>query len=110
MINNLADDPGTGERKVLVPSHRLAISGNLPPEPINVILEDPRDPDILYIGTDLSAYVSLNRGKEWISLSNHLPTCAVHDLVIQDHELGLVAGNHGRSIFVLDIESIGTRK
>ena len=82
------------------------IAGNLPPEPVNVIVEDPRDPDILYIGTDLSAYVTLNRGKEWFSLSNHLPTCAVYDLVIQDRELDLVAGTHGRSVFVLDIEEI----
>ena len=84
-----------------------SISGNLPPEPVNVIIEDPRDPEILYIGTDLSVYVTLNRGKDWISLSNHLPTCAVHDLAIQDRELDLVAGTHGRSIFVLDIENIG---
>jgi photosystem II stability/assembly factor-like uncharacterized protein len=83
-----------------------SIQGNLPSEPINVILEDPRDPGILYIGTDLTAYVTLNRGKEWHSLSNHLPTCAVYDLVIQDRELDLVAGTHGRSIFVLDIEEI----
>lgn len=82
------------------------ISGNMPPEPVNVIIEDPRDPDILYTGTDLSAYVTLNRGKEWISLSNHLPTCAVYDLAIQERELDLVAGTHGRSIFVLDIEKI----
>ncbi|MBA7584415.1 hypothetical protein ES708_26368 [subsurface metagenome] len=82
------------------------IAGNLPPEPVNVIVEDPRNPDILYIGTDLSAYVTLNRGKEWFSLSNHLPTCAVYDLAIQDRELDLVAGTHGRSIFVLDIEDI----
>jgi hypothetical protein len=84
-----------------------SISGNLPPEPVNVILEDPRDPDILYIGTDLSVYVTLNRGMEWISLSNHLPTCAVYDLAIQERELDLVAGTHGRGIFVLDIEGIG---
>jgi photosystem II stability/assembly factor-like uncharacterized protein len=82
------------------------ISSNLPPEPVNVIVEDPRDPDILYIGTDLSAYVTLDRGKEWFSLSNHLPTCAVYDLVIQDRDLDLVAGTHGRSVFVLDIEEI----
>ncbi len=85
----------------------LPINGNLPPEPVNVIVEDPRNPDILYIGTDLSAYVSLNRGKSWNSLSNHLPTCAVYDLVIQDRELDLVAGTHGRGVFVLDIEEIG---
>ncbi len=83
-----------------------SITGNLPPEPVNVIVEDPRDPGVLYIGTDLSAYVTLNGGEEWFSLSNHLPTCAVYDLAIQARELDLVAGTHGRSAFVLDIEAI----
>ena len=71
-----------------------------------MIVEDPRDPGVLYIGTDLSAYVTLNGGEEWFSLSNHLPTCAVYDLAIQARELDLVAGTHGRSAFVLDIEAI----
>lgn len=83
-----------------------SIASNLPSEPVNVIIEDPRDADILYIGTDLTVYVTLNGGKEWLSLSNHLPTCAVYDLAIQDRELDLIAGTHGRSVFVIDIEGI----
>lgn len=84
----------------------ISISGNLPPEPVNVITEDPRDKNILYIGTDLGAYVTLDGGKKWHSLSNSMPSCAVHDLVIQERELDLVAGTHGRSAFVLDIKKI----
>lgn len=83
-----------------------SIAGDLPSEPINVITEDPRSADILYVGTDLGAYVTTNGGKNWQLLSNGLPTVAVHDLVIQSRELDLVAGTHGRSIFVLDIEEI----
>lgn len=83
-----------------------SISGNLPPEPVNVIIEDPRDKNILYVGTDLGVYVSLDGGKAWHSLSNSIPSCAVYDLVIQKRELDLVAGTHGRSAFVLDIEGI----
>jgi len=83
-----------------------SISGNLPPEPVNVITEDPRGANVLYLGTDLGAYVSLDGGKQWHSLSKSIPTCAVHDLVIQERELDLVAGTHGRSAFVLDIEGI----
>lgn len=59
-----------------------------------------------YIGTDLGVYVTLDAGKVWHSLSNSIPSCAVHDLVIQERELDLVAGTHGRSVFVLDIEGI----
>ena len=84
----------------------VPIQGDLPPEPVNVITEDPRSSQILYIGTDLGAYVTLNGGKKWYSLCNHLPSCAVYDLAIQERELDLVAGTHGRSVFVLDIEDI----
>jgi photosystem II stability/assembly factor-like uncharacterized protein len=84
-----------------------SIAGNLPSESINVVIEDPRDPDILYVGTDLGVYVTENKGKVWQILSNGLPTAAVHDLVIQNRELDLVAGTHGRSIYVLDIGEIG---
>ena len=71
-----------------------------------MIVEDPRNADILYIGSDLGAYVTTNGGADWHILAAGLPTVAVHDLVIQERELDLVAGTHGRSIFVLDIEEI----
>ncbi|TFH38980.1 MAG: hypothetical protein E4G95_02305 [Bacteroidia bacterium] len=83
-----------------------AISANLPPEPANVIIEDPRDSDILYLGTDLGVYVTFNGGDHWYSLSSGLPTTPVYDLVIQEREMDLVAATHGRSIFVLDISGI----
>jgi photosystem II stability/assembly factor-like uncharacterized protein len=83
-----------------------SISGGLPDESVNVILEDPRHPDVLYIGTDLGVYVTLSKGEKWISICNNLPTAAVHDLAIQPRELELVAATHGRSIFILDIKKI----
>ena len=87
-----------------------SIAGNLPSEPINVIVEDPRNANILYVGSDLGAYVTTNGGADWHILAAGLPTVAVHDLVIQERELDLVAGTHGRSIFVLDIENIENKE
>jgi len=82
------------------------IAGNLPCESINVIAEDHRDADILYVGTDLGVYTSLDRGKSWISLCNGLPTTPVHDLVVHPRENELVIGTHGRSVYILDVEKI----
>jgi len=87
-----------------------SIDANLPPEPVNVIVEDPRDENILYIGTDLGVYVTTDMGETWESLCNNLPTTPVYYMVIQERELDLVAGTHGRSVFVLDIEEIGNVK
>jgi hypothetical protein len=83
-----------------------SIAGNLPSEGINVIREDPRDKDILYVGTELGVYVTQDRGQTWHSLCNHLPTTPVHDLVVHPREHELVIATHGRSCFVLDVKSI----
>ncbi|UCE41436.1 MAG: hypothetical protein JSV17_00125 [Candidatus Aminicenantes bacterium] len=83
-----------------------SISGNLPSEGINVIREDPRDKNILYVGTELGVYVTLDGGGAWHSLCNHLPTTPVHDLVIHPREYELVIATHGRSFFILDVNSI----
>jgi photosystem II stability/assembly factor-like uncharacterized protein len=84
----------------------VSIAGNLPSEPINVIREDPKKKNILYVGTDLGVYVSLDGGKTWHSLSNTLPTTPVSDLVIHPRENELVIGTHGRSMYKLDVEYV----
>ena len=79
------------------------ISSNLPPFPVNVIKEDPANENILYLGTDNGAYVSLDRGDSWQAFSGGLPNVAVHDLAIQARDKDLVVGTHGRSLYVADI-------
>jgi photosystem II stability/assembly factor-like uncharacterized protein len=87
-----------------------SIAGNLPSEAINVIREDPADKDILYVGTELGMYCSLDRGKSWHSLCNHLPTTPVHDIAVHSREGDLVIGTHGRSAFVMDAKAIRKKK
>jgi photosystem II stability/assembly factor-like uncharacterized protein len=83
-----------------------SIAGNLPDEAVNVIREDPKNPEVLYVGTDLGVYVSLNGGKLWHSLTHHLPTTPVHDIQIHPRDREIVIGTHGRSIFVADAAPI----
>jgi photosystem II stability/assembly factor-like uncharacterized protein len=83
-----------------------SIVGNLPAESINVIQEDPELPEVLYVGTDLGVYVSGDGGATWHSLSTNLPTTPVHDLDVHPREGELVIGTHGRSVFVLELESV----
>jgi photosystem II stability/assembly factor-like uncharacterized protein len=86
--------------------HWVSLAANLPSEPVNVIREDPRNANVLYLGTDLGAYVSLDRGGTWQALGGNLPTAAVHDLVVQPREDEIVIGTHGLSAFVLDARPI----
>lgn len=83
-----------------------SIASNLPPEPINVIREDHRNPDLLFVGTDLGVHVSLNGGNNWFKLKNNLPTQPVHDLKIHPRENDLIVATHGRSLFIADISPL----
>ncbi|UCF20760.1 MAG: glycosyl hydrolase [Gemmatimonadota bacterium] len=78
------------------------ISAGLPDEPVNVIREDPVKPAVLYVGTDRGAYVSLDTGRTWQAAGAGLPKVPVHDLIVHPRERELVAGTHGRSVWVLD--------
>lgn len=65
-----------------------------------VIREDPVRRDLLYCGTEAGVHVSFDGGASWRSLRGTLPVVPVHDLVVRDDDL--VAGTHGRSIWILD--------
>jgi ligand-binding sensor domain-containing protein len=71
-----------------------------------VIREDPKNKNILYVGTDMGVYVSLNRGKKWYSLCGNLPTTPVHDLVVHPRENKMIIGTHGRGCYILDVTPI----
>jgi photosystem II stability/assembly factor-like uncharacterized protein len=85
------------------------IAGNLPVESINVVREDPFDAQVLYVGTDLGVYVTLDHGSTWHSLCANLPTTPVHDLIIHRRDGEIVIGTHGRSVFVADLAPIRER-
>lgn len=80
------------------------LTANLPPDgSVKVVREDLTNPAVLYCGTERAAFVTVDGGERWVKLNGDaLPTVAVDDLVIQPRERDLVAGTHGRSIWVLD--------
>jgi photosystem II stability/assembly factor-like uncharacterized protein len=81
-----------------------SIANNLPnDEPVNVLREDHKNPNLLFIGTEKTVHVSLDGGESWTRMQNNLPTTGVKDLVIHPRENDLVVGSHGRSLFIADI-------
>ncbi len=82
------------------------IGTDLPPEPVNVILEDTENEQVVYVGTDHGTYVSLDGGATFMALDGGMPAAPVHDLKLQAREQHLVVGTHGRSIFVGDVSEI----
>lgn len=78
------------------------ISANLPANgSVKSFAEDHADPNILFVGTEFGAFVSVNGGKIWTSMPG-LPTIAVKDLEIQKRENDLVLATFGYGFYVLD--------
>jgi photosystem II stability/assembly factor-like uncharacterized protein len=80
-----------------------SISSNLPARTINVIFEDYKNPELLFVGNDTGVYVSIDGGKRWSALKGNMPTVPAHDMVIHPRESDLVVGTYGRGIWVTNI-------
>ncbi len=81
-----------------------SVTGNLPRNTgtAHVIREDPRNHDLLFVGTEFGAYVSSDRGKQWTLFGNNLPMVRVDDIKIHPREHDLILATHGRALWVLD--------
>ncbi len=80
-----------------------AISDELPDSPVNVIIQDHENPDILYLGNDQGVYVSATEGQRWLPMRGNMPTVPVHDLVVHPREDDLIVGTYGRGIWITDV-------
>lgn len=80
-----------------------SIASNLPASPVNVIITDNTNNNILFCGTDMGVYMSKNQGKHWISLNQNLPAAvSVNDMFIHPRDRKLVIGTYGRGVYILD--------
>jgi uncharacterized membrane protein YgcG len=79
-----------------------SIAANLPLGNVNVIREDPKNRNLLYLGTEYALYVSLNAGKAWKPFMTGLPTVRIDDLLVHPRDNDLIVGTHGRSIWIID--------
>ncbi len=69
----------------------------------HVIREDLVNKDLLFLGTELGLWVSLDGGKQWAQYKGgDLPSVAVRDLVIHPRDNDLVIATHGRGIWIVD--------
>lgn len=71
-----------------------------------VLREDIVNSNLLYCGTEFGAFASIDRGKTWTKLGGNLPTVAVHEFAQPTTASEVVIGTHGRSIWILDVQSL----
>ena len=68
----------------------------------HIVLEDPKEPNLLYVGTELGVYASFDRGTSWTDLRLGLPPISVVDLKVHPRDNDLVIATHARGFYVLD--------
>ncbi|MFL6144621.1 MAG: hypothetical protein ACJ72N_22500 [Labedaea sp.] len=78
------------------------ISGALPDVPVNSIVLDPSEPNMLYIGTDVGPFTTSNAGRNWLRLGSSMPKVATWQLDYDPSHATLAAGTHGRGAYTLD--------
>ncbi len=86
--------------------HWQDISSNLPDAPINAFAMDTEEPEILFVGTDVGAFVSFDDGTYWQALGAGMPIVVVNDIKIHPASHELFAGTHGRSMYKIDLDQL----
>lgn len=80
-----------------------SLAANLPVGgTLHVIREHPRNPNLLFAGTERGLWISLDRGGKWLRFPEPLPTVPVNDILLHPRENDLILATHGRGIYVLD--------
>jgi hypothetical protein len=69
----------------------------------HVVREDPVKSGLLYAGTELGLWISLDDGASWAQFKGgDFPAVAVRDIAIQPRDHDLVLATHGRGIWIID--------
>lgn len=66
------------------------------------VVQDPEEPNLMFLGTDGGMYFSINRGQNWQKWTNNYPNVPTRDMMIHPREHDLVIGTFGRAIYIMD--------
>jgi len=67
------------------------------------IKEDPINKNLLFLGTEMGLFATLDGGENWFRMKNNIPEYAlVRDIQIHPRTHDLIVGTHGRGIYILD--------
>jgi len=69
---------------------------------VTAMAEDPKNPNVLYTGTEFGIFVSPDRGGQWMRIKSNLPTVPIHEIIFHPRDNDMIVATHGRSIWILD--------
>lgn len=71
----------------------------LPDVPVGAIAIWEKNPDVVFVGTDIGVYVSDDAGRNWRPFGDGLPNVVIDDLKITEDDI-LYAATHGRGMWM----------
>jgi photosystem II stability/assembly factor-like uncharacterized protein len=66
------------------------------------MIQDPVEPNLIFVGTEGGLWVSLDNGLSFQQWKNGYPSVSTYDLAIQEREADLCIATFGRALYVLD--------
>ncbi len=79
------------------------IASNLPDfGNVRAFAEHPGNPNLLFVGTEIAPFVSMDGGTSWTRIRNGMPPAPVHDMKVHARDNALVIATHGRGFFLID--------
>jgi hypothetical protein len=76
---------------------------DMPGDYLHVVREDPTNANLLFVGSSVAVYASVDKGATWSRFMSGMPTTPVYDLKIHPRDHELIAATHGRGVWVTDI-------
>ncbi|HZT78019.1 MAG TPA: hypothetical protein VFA27_15300 [Vicinamibacterales bacterium] len=77
-------------------------AANLKDEVVKTLTEDPRNGNVLYIGTETGLFVSLDKAKSWQRIKANLPDVRIDEITIHPRDNAMILATHGRALWILD--------
>jgi photosystem II stability/assembly factor-like uncharacterized protein len=83
------------------------VMSDLPADkPVNAVIQDRRNANLLFTGTEQGVYVTIDGGTSWLPFKQNMPWVKVTDLLIHPRENDLVVATYGRGLYVTDISPL----
>ena len=67
-----------------------------------VIREDLVNPALLFLGTEMGLYLSVDGGASWAQFKENFPPVPVYDVQIHPRDGDAILATHGRGIYIID--------
>jgi photosystem II stability/assembly factor-like uncharacterized protein len=79
-----------------------SIASDLPPfGSVRAFAQHHENPDLLFVGTEMAPYVSINGGRSWVRIAG-MPPVRIDDIKVHPRDNDLIIGTHGRGIYIVD--------